>query len=136
MIPLGPLLSLAYALLPIFHLEASPSRCTTPQGCEGEDLAQSLEVNVGWRVVPGPPWASSSILDQKPPDSQMLRLDETMDVIGDDDPFTAKLSFEVRHLKSGKVLRGLVESHQYFPQTLRVPQLMWQWERELESFLW
>jgi hypothetical protein len=28
-------------------------------------------------------------------DSQTLRLDETMDSIGDEDPFTAKLSFEV-----------------------------------------
>lgn len=40
--------------------------------------------------------ASSSILDQMPPDSQTLRLDETVDPMGDDDPFTAKLSFEVR----------------------------------------
>lgn len=129
MMPLGPLLSLACALLPIFHLEASPSRCTTPQGCEGEDLAEPLKVNAAWRVVPGPPWASSSILDQNPPDSQTLRLDETMDAIGDDDPFTAKLSFEVRCRKSGKVLRGQVESHQYFPQTHRGPQLV-------DSFLW
>lgn len=30
------------------------------------------------------------------PDSQTLRLDESMDSMGDDDPFTAKLSFEVR----------------------------------------
>lgn len=52
-----------------------------------------------------------------------------MDAIGDDDPFTAKLSFEVRCLKSGKVLRGLVESHQYFLQTHRGPQLV-------DSFLW
>lgn len=57
---------------------------------------------MGWRVVPGPPWASSSILDQNPPDSQTLRLDEAMDAIGDDDPFTAKLSFEVRCFKSGR----------------------------------
>lgn len=28
--------------------------------------------------------------------SQTLRLDETMDSMGDDDPFMAKLSFEVR----------------------------------------
>lgn len=49
-----------------------------------------------WVVVPVPYWASGSTLDQTPPDSQMLKLDETMDSIGEDDPFTAKLSFEVR----------------------------------------
>lgn len=30
------------------------------------------------------------------PDAQSLRLDDSTDVIEDDDPFTAKLSFEVR----------------------------------------
>lgn len=38
-----------------------------------------------------------------------------MDSIGDNDPFTAKLSFEVRqHLKRVWVLRGLVESNPSF----------------------
>lgn len=37
-----------------------------------------------------------------------------MDSIGNDDPFTAKLSFEVSYLKSGRALRGLGESHQSF----------------------
>lgn len=45
----------------------------------------------GWNLT-----GSSSILDQNPPDSQTLKLDETIGSIGDDDPFTAKLSFEVR----------------------------------------
>lgn len=45
---------------------------------------------------PVPHSASGSVLDQTPLDSQTLRLDETMDSMGDDDPFTAKLSFEVR----------------------------------------
>lgn len=66
MMPLGPLLSLACALLPIFHLEASPSRCTTPQGYEGEDLAEPLKVNVAWRVVPRPPAPSLTRTLQTP----------------------------------------------------------------------
>lgn len=53
-------------------------------------------LHVGWRVSPVSYSASGSILDQTPPDSQTLRLDETMNSMGDDDPFTAKLSFEVR----------------------------------------
>lgn len=73
-----------------------------------------------------PHWALSFILDQNPPDSQMLKLDETMDSLGDDDPFTAKLSFEVRHLKSGRVLRCLGESHQSFSPGTQGPQLVWQ----------
>lgn len=67
---------------------------------------------MGWRVVvPVPYWASGYTLDQTPPDSQMLKLDETMDSIGEDDPFTAKLSFEVRQCL---VLRGLVGATRAF----------------------
>lgn len=51
---------------------------------------------VEWGVEPVSCTASGFILDQTPPDSQTLRLDETMNSMGDDDPFTAKLSFEVR----------------------------------------
>lgn len=76
---------------------------------------------MGWRVVPVPYWTSSSILDQNPPGSQTLRLDETVNSLGDDDPFTAKLSFEVRRLKSGRVLRGLVESHPVLPPGTQGP---------------
>lgn len=51
------------------------------------------------------PSASGPVLDQRPPDAQTLRLDESMDSVGDDDPFTAKLSFEVRAPVSDGLLR-------------------------------
>lgn len=59
----------------------------------------------------------SSILDQNPPDSQTLRLDETMDSAGEDDPFTAKLSFEVRQcLKSGTCCEAWWDASSAFPR--------------------
>lgn len=42
-------------------------------------------------------------------DAQSLRLDDNADIIEDDDPFTAKLSFEVRALP--------VPSHGFFLAT-------------------
>lgn len=83
---------------PFLHLEACPADPTTlPQSHEeidGPGAPLSLNALGGGRGVSYS--ASGSVLDQNLPGSQTLRLDETMDSMGDDDPFTAKLSFEVR----------------------------------------
>lgn len=76
------------------HLE----NCSTDRLMEKHTrpTESSCESCVEWRVGPISHSASGSVLDQTLPDSQTLRLDETVDSMGDDDPFTAKLSFEVR----------------------------------------
>ena len=63
----------------------------------------------------GSPSASGPVLDQRPPDAQTLRLDESMDSVGDDDPFTAKLSFEVRAPLGDGLLRPPTPSSGPFP---------------------
>lgn len=82
------------ALPPFLHLETySIDRVMEKHTRPTESACESC---IGCRVGPISRSASGSVLDQTLPDSQTLRLDETVDSMGDDDPFTAKLSFEVR----------------------------------------
>ncbi|EQB77808.1 intraflagellar transport protein 122 isoform 1-like protein [Camelus ferus] len=71
--------------------------------CENkwQEITSNSILGVSWapawapgRRTQGDGWARAWSRPQTLPDSQALRLDETMDSMGDDDPFTAKLSFE------------------------------------------
>ncbi|XP_064447970.1 intraflagellar transport protein 122 homolog isoform X3 [Mirounga angustirostris] len=88
----------------------------------------------GGRRALGDGW-SSGVKDMTLPDSQTLRLDETMDSMGDDDPFTAKLSFEqggsefVPVVVSRSVLRSMSRRDVLIKRW--PPPLQWQYFRSL-----